>query len=87
MIEASKASKNGRVPYVWIHDEVCSRDQKNSSWLTQVMMNSAWKRYKQKMVDVQNSERKPSEIYLSQSTTLLGTSLSDLSELQISNKG
>ena len=49
------------------------------------MMNSAWKRYKQ-ILDVQNSERKPSEIYLSKSYSSLGSSVSDLSESQTSNK-
>ena len=49
------------------------------------MMNSAWKRYKQ-MLDVQNSERKPSEIYLSKSYSSLCSSVSDLSESQTSNK-
>ena len=62
-------------------------NKKYSSWLTQAMMNSAWKRYKQNNIDVQNSERKPSEIYLSRSTTSLSSSLSDLSKSQTSNKG
>ena len=66
--------------------EFCLREQKNRSWLTQAMMNSAWKRCRQEIIDVQNSERKRSEIYLSQSTTSLGISLSDLSKSHSSNK-
>ena len=82
--EASQSSKNGRLPYGFMLKFV-QENKKNSSWLTQGMMNSAWKRYKQKL-DVQNSERKPSEIYLSKSNSSLGSSISDLSEWQTSNK-
>ena len=81
---ASQTSKNGRLPYGFML-KIVQENKKNSSWLTLGMMNSAWKRYKQ-MVDVQNSERKPSEIYLSKSYSSLGSSVSDLSESQTSNK-
>ena len=84
--EVFKTSRNNRLPYGFMMKFV-QENKKNSSWLTQAMMNSAWKRYKQNNIDVQNSERKPSEIYLSRSTTSLSSSLSDLSDSQTSNKG
>ena len=55
--EASQSNKSGRLPYGFMMKFV-QENKKYSSWLTQAMMNSAWKRYKkQGKFDVQNSEK------------------------------
>ena len=59
--EVSLSTKDGRLPYGFMMKFV-QENKKNSPWLNQAMMNSAWKRYKREVVNVQHSERNPSEI-------------------------
>ena len=74
--EAAK-SNNGILPYGYMTKFV-EENRKNSSWLTSAMMQSAYNRFKKKILDVPQTY-KPGEIQVTSSFLTVNSSLSDLS--------